>query len=471
MIELSFLQWIALIAGVYMAWNIGANDVSNAMGTSVGSKALTLKKAVLLAAILEFCGAFFLGDKVSGTIMQGLINPFYFEKHPLTFALGMTSALLATGFWLHFACYLKMPVSTTHSIVGAIIGFGLVTGGLRAIYWKSVGQIVGSWMLTPLLSGLISYLIFSILQRKILFSTSPLNSTKKFFPVLTFFTFFFLSLIIVYKGYIYTKLNLSPIKVLVISLFISLLFARLGFLFIKRIGDSPKKAYHAPEQLLYLEKASKHLLRAKLASEGELCQKTSALLDEVKQLSKELKKDSELWENTSEYTQVERSFIFLQIVTACSVAFAHGANDVANAIGPVAAVLQTIRSGLQSFTASSIPVWILALGGVGIVFGLATWGWRVIETVGKKITELTPTRGFSAEFGAAITILLASKLGMPISTTHALVGAVLGVGFARGLEALNLKTIRDIVLSWIVTIPLSAIICIILFYLLRPLFS
>ena len=336
-----------LVLGLYMAWNIGANDVANAMGTSVGSKALTLKKAVFIAAFLEFGGAFFAGSSVSETIRHGIVSPAIFEANPEIFVLGMMGALLATGALLQLASYFALPISTTHAIVGAVIGFGATIGGVDAIYWGKVAWIGAGWIFSPVLSGLVSYGLFSVTQ----------------------------------------------------------------------------------------------VLVRRTAVVGE------GIVD----------------------PPLEKMFVYFQIATACMVAFAHGANDVANAIGPVAAVLSVVKTH-SLHTQSEIPSWLLALGGGGIVLGLATWGWRVIETVGKKITKLSPMHGFCAEFGAAVTILFASKLGLPISTTHALVGSVFGVGLVQGISSLNLRTLREIAISWIVTIPLCAIFSIGAFYLLRFLF-
>lgn len=341
------IQSLALILGFYMAWNIGANDVANAMGTSVGSKALTLKRAVFLAAILEFSGAFFVGSHVSETIQKGIVDPQIFQHDPMIFVFGMMGALLATGVLLQLASYWGLPVSTTHAIVGAVMGFGLVIGGVHAIHWRGLGWIAASWVFSPLLSGIISYALFNVIQR----ISHPRFQTA----------------------------------------------------------------------------GSSHL---------------------------------------SPPSNIEKAFIPLQILSACLVAFAHGANDVANAIGPVAAIIHVLKTNTLT-SQSFVPAWLLALGGGGIVLGLATWGWRVIETIGEKITELTPTRGFAAEFGAATTILLASKLGLPISTTHALIGAVMGVGMARGVKTLNLQTIREIAVTWVVTIPFCAALSILAFYLLK----
>jgi PiT family inorganic phosphate transporter len=404
MLTVTLIQTLVLILGFYMAWNIGANDVANAMGTSVGSKALTLRRAVLIAAILEFSGAYFVGSHVSETIQKGIIDPLIFQNDPLIFVLGMLGSLLATGVLLQFASYFGLPVSTTHAIVGAVIGFGLCIGGFSAVHWGALGWIVSSWIVSPLLSGIISFALFHLIQRQILFTSNPLYAAQKLAPYFVFLCFGLITL------------SISPASTYLIASTVGLTAALVSRTLIQRLP------------ILQL-------------ADGPTTQQPTA----------------------------ENIFIPLQILSACLVAFAHGANDVANAIGPVAAVLGVLKTNTLA-TQSTVPSWLLALGGIGIVLGLATWGWRVIETVGKKITELTPSRGFAAEFGAAATILLASKLGLPISTTHALIGAVLGVGMARGIKALNLQTLKEIVVSWIVTIPLCALFSIISFYLLRLLF-
>lgn len=454
----TLFQVLVLGLGFYMAWNIGANDVANAMGTSVGSKALTLRKAVCIAAILEFSGAFLVGSDVSETIQRGIIDPEIFAADPTIFILGMLGSLLATGALLQVASYFGLPVSTTHAIVGAVLGFGAVIGGIEAVHWVEVGWIASSWVLSPILAGIFSYAIFNLIQKKILYALNPVEAAQKLTPY-----FVFLCFAVAAKS-----IGVS----FLLAAAIGLTTACASIFFVRRISGPALQladGFH-PYQAVSLQKAVHHLQRAHLANRNEAYDtRISHLLSEARELSETIKQNVPFNHSTSEYQSVEKIFIYLQILSACMVAFAHGANDVANAIGPVAAVLGVIKTNSLS-AQSVIPSWLLALGGGGIVIGLATWGWRVIETIGKKITELTPTRGFSAEFGAATTILLASKLGMPISTTHALVGAVLGVGMARGLQALNLQTLKEIVVSWVVTIPLCALFSIIAFYLLKLLF-
>lgn len=455
---------LTFIFGLYMAWNIGANDVSNAMGTSVGSKALTLKKAVILAGIFEFSGAFFMGGQVSSTIQQGIVNPEYFNLEPMTFVIGMMGSLLATGLWIHIASYLNLPISTTHAIIGAVIGFGLIVGGVPAIIWKHVFYITLSWITVPFISGLISFRIFDIIQKKVLYTLNPLDSAKKLAPYLAFFVLWIYTFNIFFKG----NLNFNSfLPSLGLPLIAGLLFAIVTFLYIKKFPKlSPNKNTISPAHSQNIEKALKYLQKTKTSSAGVIYDKTTDLLKDLTKLSYDVKKEIKYSESTQQYIYVEKIFSFLQIISACLVAFAHGSNDVANAIGPLAAVLEVVKKNAIP-KVFSVPTYILFLGGIGIVIGLSTWGWRVIETIGKKITELSPTRGFSAEIGTSITIIIASKLGLPISTTHALVGSVLGVGLARGLKSVNLKTVKDILLSWFVTIPLCAILSIAIFYLIK----
>lgn len=468
-----FFTIIVLVVGFYMAWNIGANDVSNAMGTSVGSGALSLRKAVVLAAILEFSGAFFVGSNVSETMQKGLIDTDLFITDPTLLILGMCAALLGTGAWLQIASYCGWPVSTTHAIVGAIVGFGLVIGGTEAILWEEIISIGASWILSPCLSAFFAYVIFNILQKKILYVMSPITATKKLFPWLVFSVFTVFSLSMLFNGLENLNMSLSFMQALFLSLSIGALAYGISYWCIQRLqvpenyAQTPSNV--SPQTVISLEKAVKHLQRVQSSTYEGTHEKVAELVSEVQNLAQDLRKETCLVDRTSEYCVVENLFVYLQILSACFIAFAHGANDVANAIGPVAAVLDVIKNGAISEVAQ-VPSWLLAFGGVGIVIGLATWGWRVIETIGKKITELTPTRGFCAEFGAATTILLASKLGLPISTTHCLVGAVLGVGLARGMKALNLGMLKDIVLSWVITIPSSAVMSIFIFYFLRMIF-
>ncbi|MFQ5983190.1 MAG: inorganic phosphate transporter [Woeseiaceae bacterium] len=403
---------LAALFGVFMAWGIGANDVANAMATSVGSKALTIKQAILVAAVFEFLGAVLAGGEVTSTIRKGIVDASLLSGTPELLVYGMLASLLAAGTWLFIASHNGWPVSTTHSIVGAIVGFAAVGIGIDAVQWGQVGTIVMSWVVSPLTAGFIAFLIYMSVQALILRHEDPLARAKRYVPAYMFLAAFTITLVTILKGLKHVGLDLSIMKAYLLAILIGLAVALVGAVAIQRIEPDPK-----------LEK-KQHF-----------------------------------------YT-VERVFAILMIVTACSMAFAHGSNDVANAIGPLAAVIGVAQTGIVG-ARSPIPIWVLALGGGGIVIGLATFGRHVIATVGRKITQLTPSRGFAAELAAATTIVIASGTGIPISTTHTLVGAVLGVGLARGIEAIDLRVVGRIFVSWVVTIPAGAFLAILFFYVFK----
>ncbi len=406
---------IAALFGFLMAIGIGANDVANAMGTSVGSKALTVKQAIIIAMIFEFAGAYLAGGEVTDTIRKGVIDTSLFANHPDVLIYGMMSALLAAGTWLLLASYMGWPVSTTHSIIGAIIGFACVSFGTEAVDWSSVQGIVGSWIVTPLISGLFAYFIFVSAQRLIFDTENPLINAKRFVPVYMFITTMVIALVTIKKGLKHVGLHLSNVEAWMWSAGVSGLVMIGGYLYIQK----------------------------KFANR----------------------------EDDHSFAGVESIFSVLMVITACAMAFAHGSNDVANAIGPLSAVVSTIEHMGEVTAKSTIAWWILPLGGFGIVVGLATMGHKVMATVGTGITELTPSRGFAAQLATACTVVLASGTGLPISTTQTLVGAVLGVGFARGIAALNLGVVRNIVASWIVTLPAGALLAVVFFYAIQGIFA
>jgi len=408
----TLLLYSAIAACVYMACNIGANDVANSMGTSVGSKTLTFRQAILVAAVAEFLGAFFVGGHVSDTIRKGMLDPMLFASDPLHLVYGMIAALVSSAIWLHIASSLGWPVSTTHSIVGAVVGFGIAAGGMDAISWPKVNQVILSWVVSPVMGGLFSFLIFSFISRLIFNSHHPLKHTREFLPYMTFVIFVILSNSMVYKGLKNLNLNLSFSEAMMISVAVGAVAFVVTKALVARI--------EAPPAL----------------------------------------------DLRSQFISTENIFKYLQMITAFYVAFAHGSNDVANAVGPLAAVVATLKEGVVH-TRVEMPAWILGLGGGCIVIGLMIWGRKVMQTIGENITEITPSRGFSAEFGAATVVLICSKMGMPISTTHTLVGAVIGVGLARGLPTLNLSIIKMIVISWITTVPFTAAIAMIFFKILE----
>ncbi len=398
MSTLLILVVFACIFAVYMAWNIGANDVANSMAPSVGSGAVSLKQAIWIAAIAEFSGAVLVGSSVTSTIRKGIVDPAIFQANPEQFVLGMTAALLGAALWLNAATIMGMPVSTTHSIVGAVIGFGLIAKGAEGLNYWTLAKIVLSWVVSPVTGGLLGFGIFYFVREKILTARDQDEACRKYAPFILFVFVVVLIQSFVFKALKNLKFPVTFTSVLVMGVALGLIVFLVSRFLIKRTAG----------------------------------------------------RDNEGGDSFS-----RRFFTFLLIATSGYVAFAHGANDVANAVGPLAAVFGVIQSG--SVTAEvPVPWWVLFIGGAGIVAGLAIAGGKIIATIGKNITEITPYNGFSAQFGAATTVLIASQLGMPISTTHTIVGAVIGVGLARGMQALNLRVIRNIVSSWILTLPFAA---------------
>ena len=407
---------LAGVFGLFMAWGIGANDVANAMGTSVGAHALTVRQAILVAAVFEFLGAVLAGGQVTNTIRKGIVEPSAFSANPELLVYGMLAALLAAGTWLAIASSRGWPVSTTHSIVGAVVGFAVVALGVNGVDWSKVGTIAASWVVSPLIAGTFAYLIFMSVFWLILRHEDPIPRAKRYVPMYMFMVGFVITLVTLTKGLKHVGLDLTPVQSYLIAAGVGLLVAAVGTLGISRVQFDPNA------------------------------------------------------DRDQNFRTLERIFGVLMVCTACGLAFAHGSNDVANAIGPVAAVISVSSTGAVGQSAP-LPLWVLILGGLGIVAGLATFGVRVIRTIGEKITELTPSRGFAAELAASTTIVFASSTGLPISTTHTLVGAVLGVGLARGITAIDLRVLRNIVMSWLITIPVGAILAIVLFLLLRAIFS
>lgn len=411
---------LACVFGLFMAWGIGANDVANAMGTSVGSRALTMTQAIVIAMVFEFLGAYLAGGQVTDTIRKGIVDPAIMAGSPDLFVFGMLSSLLAAGTWLLIASMLGWPVSTTHSIVGAIVGFAAVGISVDAVDWYSVLSIVASWVTSPLLAGILSFWIFRSVQHLILNAEDPFANAKRYIPFYMFAVGFFLSMVTLMKGLKYVlkdhHVSLSFMESLAIAVVVGLIVTAIGVFLLSRINKD------------------------KVADKN------------------------------NRFSSVERVFAVLMIFTACAMAFAHGSNDVANAVGPMAAVIGVIKSGAVT-AKTSVDPWVLLIGGVGIVVGLATYGFKVMTTIGKKITELTPSRGFAAEMAAAATVVIASGIGLPVSTTHTLVGAVLGVGLARGIGALNLGVIGSIFASWIITLPAGAGLSILFFFFFKGVFS
>ena len=408
---------IAVIFGLYMTWGIGANDVANVMGTSVGSGAITVTTAVIIAGIFEFAGAALAGGNVTKTIRKGIIDPSSIVNNPEILIFGMLAALLAAAIWLMVASIRGWPVSTTHAIVGAVVGFAIAGIGFDAVAWGKIGQIAASWVVSPLLGGTIAFILMISIRRLILNTDNPFQSAKRWGPVYVFMVGFVISLVTMFKGLKHLNLDLSaPMSFLLAAVF-GLIVAAIGWVLINRVkvDEEAEAEYH--------------------------------------------------------FSSVEKVFVPMMLFTACGMAFAHGSNDVANGVGPLAAVYGLVESGGEVAQKSALPVWILLLGGFGIVVGLATYGFKVMRTIGTKITELTPTRGFCATMAAAATVVLASRTGMPVSTTHIAVGAVMGVGLARGIGALDLRVIGGIVVSWVVTLPIAGVLSALVFFTLKGIFT
>ena len=456
---------LGFIFGLYMAWSIGANDVANAMGTSVGSGGITLKQAVIIAGIMEFAGAVLLGAHVSDTVRGKMFDASVFE--PTALVLGFMAALLASAVWLHVATHLGWPVSTTHTIVGAVVGIGIIIGGVGSINWGKIGEIVISWGTSPLAGGLISFGLFKIIQRTIIDTKHPLRQTYRFIPFIVFFMIFVLALVMVWKGLKNLGLNLELGGASLVAGTAALIGALLSLVWVSalRKRHERERVDRKVEVEDDLVEAGVPFVRKEYRGQAQAVQELRPPLAPGSELP------SKRWEfrREFEFEKVELVFATLLVISAAFLAFAHGANDTANAIGPLAAIVSILREGAVAAKAT-VPIWLLVVGGIGIVIGLATYGYKVIETIGRKITALTPSRGFAANLGAATTIVIASRLGFPISTTHTLVGAVLGIGLARGLEHLNLRMVRDIVLSWLITVPAGGVLAIVFYYGLATIF-
>jgi inorganic phosphate transporter, PiT family len=402
----TYILVIGYIFGFYMTWNIGANDVANSMASAVGAKAITLKQAVFIAGILNVVGATFLGSHVTDTIRKGIVST-HILTDPHLALIGALSALLAAALWVSFATWKSLPVSTTHSIVGAMIGFGIMAGGVSVINWTKLGGVVLSWVISPIFSMMISYLMLKIIIRFIISAKDSFNQALKLAPFFISLTCFVVVLSFLFKTPMGQNLALKTHSAVIIAIVATVFLGYLGSLLVK------------------------HLVKGINKNQG-----------------------------------AEEIFRKIQIGTSCYVALAQGANDVANAIGPLAVIYFLVKTGTVAETIP-VPTFLLLFGGVGIACGISMAGYRVMETLGTKITTLTNTRGFSVDFAAATTVLIASKMGLPVSTTHAAVGGVMGVGLARGLEAVNFRIVLKIMLYWVLTVPAAAITSMIIFWLLK----
>jgi inorganic phosphate transporter, PiT family len=408
---------MAVVFGLFMTWGIGANDVANAMGTSVGSKAITVKQAIVIAAIFEFAGAFLAGGHVTATIRKGIIDPEAILADPQYLVYGMLAALLAAGLWLAIASVKGWPVSTTHTIVGAIVGFAMAGIGVEAVHWDKVLQIVASWLVSPVLGGVFALVLMLSIRRLVFEADQPFEAAKRWGPAYVFLVGFIICLVTLFKGLKHLDIELSVPASFGAALVFGAFTAAIGALLIRRVkvDEEADRDFH--------------------------------------------------------FASVEKVFAPMMIFTACAMAFAHGSNDVANGIGPMAAVVSIVQGAGEVAQSAALPNWILVVGGVGIVIGLATLGYRVMQTIGTKITDLTPSSGFAATLAAAATVVIASRTGLPVSTTHVAVGAVIGVGLSRGLAALDLRVIGGIFVSWIITLPVGGALAAFFFFTLKGMFG
>ena len=403
---LSLLLYASIAAGFLMAFSLGANDVANSMAPSVGARAITVRQAVFIAAGLNFVGAVFFGSEVTDTICRGIVPPEAIGD-PNLLAMGMFAALLSAGLWVLLATFTGLPVSSTHSIVGSIVGFGIVAGGVEVVNWSNMGNIVLSWLVSPFFGGLIAFLIFIHIRRFVLLQNDPVAHAKFWVPVWGALTLGLVVLSFLYKTPFGQRLHLplyTGLGITAVSMTILAMLIRWVFIPKVPLGLNSSRA-------------------------------------------------------------IEKMFQKLQIATACYVAISQGANDVANAVGPVASIFAMSQHNFSG--SAELPLWLLAMGGVGIACGISLLGYKVIATMGQHITKLTNTRGFAVAFGAATTVLIASHLGMPVSTSHAAVGAIVGVGVARGFKAVDFRVLSKIVLYWVLTVPITAFTCIVIYEVLR----
>ena len=398
---------IGFVFGFYMAWNIGANDVANSMASAVGAKAITIRQAVFIAGILNIVGATFIGSHVTNTIRKGIVSTEVMSD-PVVALAGALAALLAAALWVSFATWRSLPVSTTHSIVGAMIGFGIMAGGFSVINWGKLGAVVLSWVISPVFSLVIAFVMFKVIVRVILSRDAVFDRSIRLSPYFIGITIFVVVLSFLFKTPLGKKFSISMPMALIVAFVLAGILGYIGRLLLRKY----------------------------------------------------------LVENQGSNNGAETVFRRIQIGTSCYVALAQGANDVANAIGPLAVIYFLVKTGTIGAKVP-VPIFLLLFGGVGIALGIAMAGKRVMTTIGTKITTLTNTRGFSVDFAAATTVLLASKMGLPVSTTHAAVGGVMGVGLARGFEAVNFRIIFQIMIYWVLTVPAAAITSMIIYKIIR----
>ena len=410
------LYVMAFAFGLCVCWGMGANNVANAMGTSVGSGAITLRRALLLAAVMEFAGAYLAGGEVAATVSKGIIEGRLFEPVPHLLLFGMIGALLAAGIWLAIASMRGWPVSATHAIIGAICGAGVAARGIDAVNWETMAEIVVSWLVSPVLGGIVA-LLLTLSIRKLIFNTgNPIRQARRWGPMYAFLVGWVVALVTITTGLKYVNINLGGVQGQLLAIAIGIVLAILARVLMGRIhlDENEDRVFH--------------------------------------------------------FASVEKLFVPLMVFTGAAMAFAHGSNDLANGVGPMATAIQIIQT--QSVSArSAVTPFMLLLGAIGIVLGVVTYGYKVMATIGNKITQLTPTRGYAATVAASIVVVVASGIGMPVSTTHIAVGAVIGVGIARGIGALDMRVIGGIILSWIITVPIAGILAAMVFHILRAVFG
>ncbi|NCD19733.1 MAG: inorganic phosphate transporter [Actinobacteria bacterium] len=462
---------LAVLFGFFMAWGVGANDVANAMGTSVGSKAVTIKQAILIAVVFEFLGAWLAGGEVTATIRGGIVDPDLLDEDPQYLVYGMLAALLAAGIWLLIASWRGWPVSTTHSIVGAIVGFGAVGLGVNAVDWGQVGVIASSWVVSPLLAGTISFALYKSIQHLIFHAEDSFAAAKKYVPMYVFLVGFIVAMVTLTKGLKYVGLDLSFGASMLWSVVLGLGLVGLGFVIEQRAVYYPVFA-RVNAAVRSRGRNGGGFAQVGGAAAGAAATTSAGRAGEVHAsgggVGTLLRNGTLIHESNG---NVERVFGVLMLFTACAMAFAHGSNDVANAVGPLAAIISVVQSHGVIDSAAPVASWVLFLGGAGIVVGLVTFGHKVIATVGTRITELTASRGFAATLAAATTVVLASGTGLPVSTTHTLVGAVLGVGLARGRNAVDYRVLRSVGVSWLITLPAGAGLAIVFFFAFKAIFG
>jgi len=476
------LTWVVVLGGLcmaYMAWGIGANDVANSFGTAFGARCLTIRQACVIAAVCELAGAVLLGGDVADTIRKGMmdIDLYSGDEGRVLIMAGMTSVLLAAATWLLVASKYGLPVSTTHSAVGGVIAFAVASKGYGSVKWSKVGMIIASWFISPTMSAIIGFVMYGSLSALVLKHDDSLRRAKIAAPFLVFLMTFVLAMFTIYKGAKGIGLNKTHPAVAVGASFgISALAGGLSYPFViwwgKQIAAREVAKKLAVEQELAQDPEKNQAERQpekpanasypKIADSDPDLVITKAGEDGIDKIDVHVK-EVDGQKPTSEgeppveesWSETERLFQSFVVIVAAFQSIAHGANDVANSVGPFGAVLAASQGELGKKT--SIPVWVFFVAGFCIVIGLAMYGVKVMQTIGNNITPVTPSKAFCAQWAATSVVLLATRLGIPISTTHAAVGGVLGVGLAEGVRNIRWSVMAKIFTSWIVTLPIVGI--------------